>query len=537
MSRMTSPSSIDAAGDLESPAVEPAARVDALAEHVRLELNRHALDWEDLQQALRYQSARTGVSEAAHDRILTAAETVVRDHSVPDDPDAFRAFVGEIEPLLGVEIDVSALDRPYMRALKKLSNVVAVVLFVFVTYLLIGSFIADKRFGKLGVFLVLLVLLAAVEALHISVTLLRLKDLNAVRDKFPRTFAAHKIFRHEHGTERFLAGRQLFVITIVFFSAPLASFAQVPIAPGAERLPSIVRWLFLEKGMAGAFTLLWFAQLTPQFFANRRPVHFMNNLAISKLFSAALFVEAIGVTKPGGWIAERVPPEPTIPVSAEERYRQAVEEIDGNGAIGVKKVWSISERAAAKLSCDVSYRFTRSGVPATHDESITVAGSVAGLKGRAELLATDGTPRELHASGPTLERRDDGIASVAQTAQPRYGPFQEGDVLKLHTELDFARAAGLDRVSITEPTQYLLVRIELGGHPQTIRGARVQGYDIGEDPTADVMTGNKRPRPMVDEDLQLMWKGDGTPCFEYAVWYPPLNTHYFVAWDADYTLN
>ena len=43
---------------------------DALAAHVRLELERHGLEWEDIEQALRYQSARTGVSEASHDRVM-----------------------------------------------------------------------------------------------------------------------------------------------------------------------------------------------------------------------------------------------------------------------------------------------------------------------------------------------------------------------------------------------------------------------------------------------------------------------------------
>ena len=61
----------------------------------------------------------------------------------------------------------------------------------------------DKGFRAVGLFLFLLVLLAAVEALHISVPLAAVKDLNAVRDKFPRTFAAHRIFRHERGTGRF----------------------------------------------------------------------------------------------------------------------------------------------------------------------------------------------------------------------------------------------------------------------------------------------------------------------------------------------
>jgi hypothetical protein len=510
---------------------------EALAAHVRLELDRHGLGWDDLQQALRYQAARTGISEVTQTRVMNAAEAVVRDRRLPDDPDAFRAFVRELEPLLGVEIDTSALDPRYMQLVKKLPRVVGVVLFAFVTYVLFGSLIADSAKGApaIGKFLFLLLLLAAVEALHISVTLLRLKDLNAVRGKFPRTFSAHRIFRHEHGTERFLAGRQLFVIMTVFFAAPLTSFKPgADVAPGVDALPHQFRELFLENGIAGALFLLWFAQLTPQFFANRRPMHFMNNWIISKLFQAALFIEAIGVTRPGGWIAEHVRAEPTIPVSAEERYRQAVEEIEGTGAIGVKKVWSISERAAAKLTCDVSYQFARSGIPATRDESIAIAGSVSGLTGGARLLADDGTDRELQAVGPTLERREDGVASVAHTAQPRYGPFQEGDVLMLHTELDFGSAAGLDRVSITEPTQYLLVRVELGGDPETIRGARVQGYEIGDAPTADVMTGK---RPILDKDLELMWNDDGTPCFEFTQWYPELNTHYFVTWEADYALN
>ena len=474
--------------------------------------------------------------------MLRAAEAVVRDGGVPDDPDDFRALVHEVESLLSVEIDASALDRPLTRAVKILPKIVAVVLFAVTAYVLIGGLVSGeselaKGNGALAIalFALLLGLLAAVEALHISVTLLRLKDLNAIRDEYPRTYGSHEIFRHEHGTERFLAGRQLFVIITVFFAAYLTSFPTMTTLPGTSwAFPSWFTWLFLKRGIAGALFLLWFGQLTPQFFANRRPIHFMNNWAISKLFAAALFMESLGVTKPGGWLAQRVPAEPAIPVSAEERYRQAVEEIDGTGTVGVKKVWSISERAAAKLSCDVSYQFAMSGVPATHDESITVAGSVSGLKGDAKLLAKDGTARELYAPGPTLERREDGLASIAQTAQPRYGPFETGDVLMLHTELEFARAAGLDRVSITEPTQYLLVRVELGGDPKTIRGARVQGYKIGEAPSADVMTGK---RPIIDQDLELMRNGDGTPCFEFTLWYPELNSHYFVAWEADYAMN
>ena len=522
-------------------APEPDSRAEALAARVRLELERHGLEWDDLPQALRYECLRAGVPQASYERMLRAAETLVRDGGVPDDPDGFRALIDAVESLLSVEIDASALDRPLIRAVKTVPKIVAGVLFAVTAYVLIGGLVSgESELAKngalaLALFAFLLVLLAAVEALHISVTLLRLKDLNAIRDEYPRTYAAHEIFRHELGTERFLAGRQLFVITVVFFAAYLTSFPDMKTYPGTDwTIFYPLRWLFLKRGIAGALFLLWFGQLTPQFFANRRPIHFMNNWAISKLFSAALFMESLGVTRPGGWLARRVPAEPAIPVSAEERYRQAVEEIDGTGAIGVKKVWSISERAAAKLSCDVSYQFATSGVPATHDESIAVAGSVSEFEGRRQAVGVrrDG-PGALR-PGPALERGEDGLASISQTAQPRYGPFQKGDVLMLHTELEFARAAGLDRVSITEPTQYLLVRVELGGKPETIRGARVQGFEIGDAPTADVMTGK---RPILDQDLELMWNSDGTPCFEFTQWYPELNSHYFVTWEADYAMS
>lgn len=517
-------------------------RIAAVVADVRQVLARHDLEWDDFPQAFRYHATHTGLSEDRHTRAMRAAEAVVRDGRPPDDLEDFRILIHEVNDLLNVEMDGSALDPGLTRALKVGAKVVSWVLFAIISYVLIGGLVTgqsallrDQGWLALALFVFLLGLLAAVEALHISVTLLRLADLNAVRDEYPRTFRTHEIFRHELGTERFLAGRQLFVIMTVFFAAQLTSFPDMTTIPGTSfEVGPFVKSVFLEKGIAGALFVLWFGQLTPQFYANRRPKHFMNNWVISKLFAAALFMESIGVTKPGGWLAARVPAEAPVPVSAEERYRQAVEEIDGTGMVGVKKIWTISEGAAAKLSCDLSYRFETNGVQATHDESISVAGSISGMTGEATLLGDDGTPRELHAPGPTLARKDDGSALIEQTAQPRLGPFQKGDVLVLHTELDFPRASGLDRVSITEPTQYLLLRVELGGDPKLIRGARVQGFKIGDAPTADVMEGR---RPILDEDLELTRTEDGTPCFEFTLWYPEMNSHYFMAWEADYAMN
>ncbi len=58
--------------------------------------------------------------------------------------------------------------------------------------------------------------------------ILRLKDLDASRETYRRTFRLHQIFRTERGAERFLAGRQFLVITIVFLIAQLTSFHEAP---------------------------------------------------------------------------------------------------------------------------------------------------------------------------------------------------------------------------------------------------------------------------------------------------------------------
>jgi hypothetical protein len=72
--------------------------------------------------------------------------------------------------------------------------------------------------------------------------------------------------------------------------------------------------------MAGALIALWSAQLAPQFAANRIPVGFMNVRPVGGLFRIALTAEAIGLTRPGSWLAAAVRPEPQIPGSL-LRYR------------------------------------------------------------------------------------------------------------------------------------------------------------------------------------------------------------------------
>jgi hypothetical protein len=123
--------------------------------------------------------------------------------------------------------------------------------------------------------------------------------------------------------------------------------------------------------MAGALIALWFAQLAPQFAANRIPVGFMNVRPVGWLFRIALTAEAIGLTRPGSWLAAAVRPEPQIPGSSKERYVQAVDQYSGLGMTIVSKDWRLGpDTNTLDYSCSAS--IAAHGVAKIVDKGILV---------------------------------------------------------------------------------------------------------------------------------------------------------------------
>ena len=95
--------------------------------------------------------------------------------------------------------------------------------------------------------------------------ILRLKDVDASRETHPRTFRLHQIFRTERGAERFLAGRQFLVITIVFLIAQLTSFHDVLTFPLTDvTIPPLLKPVISDFSLDlewSALIALWIAQL------------------------------------------------------------------------------------------------------------------------------------------------------------------------------------------------------------------------------------------------------------------------------------
>ena len=199
-----------------------------------------------------------------------------------------------------------------------------------------SALFGEQRVMALFTLALLLLVLGVFEGLQISVALLRFKDIETFDAVYPRAAQLHRWFRTESGTRRFLAGRQFFVVFVVFFIARTTSFPDLRHLPLlGTPLPSSFEALWFglfDLGLAGALLVLWVAQLAPQFGANREPLAFLELPGMGPALRASFVVDETGVTLPGFWFSSWVPERRRIPNSRSERYRLAREEGIGAAA-------------------------------------------------------------------------------------------------------------------------------------------------------------------------------------------------------------
>lgn len=143
-----------------------------------------------------------------------------------------------------------------------------------------------------GIFVFCVTLLGMLEGLQIAI--LELERAN--REKFRhmnRAYFNHKLATRHNGlnVQRFLVGRQFFVVFVVFLSAQITTYSTLP-------LP-IPKWLFIfiiETGLPGVLVVLSFGQLMPQLVAATHPITFMDLRGSWIVIKIALMFEAMGIT-------------------------------------------------------------------------------------------------------------------------------------------------------------------------------------------------------------------------------------------------
>lgn len=455
-----------------------------LVNDINEKLEFHGLSWEDICLCL----YRITVTKKPHKgdnvdskRLIDAARTVIVDREIPKDFVAFKCLSQNLIDLLKIELPIDILDSNFTRFLKGLRFLFSSSLLIFVCYIVLGGLFGEKSnliqeinpLKSFTIFIVLVIILASFEGLQIAVTVLRMKDVERLRKKYPRGYLLHRKFRYAEETNKFLAGRQLFVIVVVFFAAQLTSFPEMttwPIinVPFPQWMTPWFQNIFLKLGILGAFLVLWTGQLAPQFVANKDPLRFINLFGVNVVYKLAMLVESMGLTKPGSWLAKKISVLERIPPSLQERYQDEIESIKGYGTVGIKKIWHM-RRNEATLNFQNAVIFTKKSFHSLEDNSLLLKSeNLSKSDFKCALIHAPNSPldRAVEEDRPRDEPLGNGWKRIIRKFEHTRGPYRSGDVLLINAEIAYDIAPGCDQIAVLQPSKYILFRVKFIDDPQ-----------------------------------------------------------------------
>lgn len=499
-----------------------------LAADIQRQSVLHGLRWEDVKaKILGRCSDETGLIEPTPDftRILEVGQQIFETGTCPSDLWAVRKFLVILKDF-DIETDASLIAGKLVRFGAIVRDCFALCLMALVGYLVIGGVLTTggNALARLAGLAVLLAVLAAVEGLHTCVTMLKLKNLSALRATYPRAFQIHRLFKSDAGVKRFLAGRQLFVIAIVFFVAQMTTFAKLDAFPGTHtKIPELIRVPLVGWGLAGALFVLWVGQLAPQFYAARHPVRFLNLPGMDVLFHAALLLEAIGFARTGDWLIALARGSQAIPPSPEEVFAFAAAE-RGFGALTVRNTVAVAPEA---IQSDYEAVYLISGQPLTSflERGVIHRQPCRTSHSDANLISTrDGeTHRIARVFEVDEDKLDDGSKRAIQTVSCNAGYFASDDVVSVAVKSDYDALSSCC-LDVLVPTKRLTAKIVFEGAPHIFNCTLQLFEDTG---TEGYIQKLSVPLPTrVDEQGRLSFSLD-----EH---FPRQGNRYLITWTVQY---
>ena len=142
----------------------------------------------------------------------------------------------------------------------------------------------------------MLFLLGIVEGLQIALVELKRQHPDTYRYSHPRAHHLGQLASLGDNVERFLMGRQVFVVLLVYFSAKLTTIHLTDEDDFLFPAPHWFRSIFLETGILACVIVVIIAQLMPQIVAAQFPVHFLEFLIMRPAYYTCVLVEATGLT-------------------------------------------------------------------------------------------------------------------------------------------------------------------------------------------------------------------------------------------------
>lgn len=424
-----------------------------------------------------------GADNAYLESLIETGEMVLANSSEIS-PRHLRNFILELNEALNIAIATEQLDPGWISMARKVRAGGSLGLFVCVSYLVLGGIWSGdsnlaSELGRWTIYMVLaffILVLGILEGTQLSVTILKLKDLEPVKSRFPRAYRLHKIFKTDAGTKKYLAGRQLMVIMIVFCIAQLTSFPTIKDWPlTSEPLPEFFQpWIhlvFFKLGILGAIFVLWFGQLIPQFLATSNPQKFLNWPGLGLVLKAAWWSESLGITQPVDWLTRNADSGETIPPSNKEVFFETSQNFGYAILSLVKTIIIKANRTTATTESHIQV------LAPNHD--LLIDNSITFVKGDL-IEGSDKTSCTLIRQGKALESNnlrvsiDDkcdaqsGGHTRTIEVKLREGNFQPDDILRIVNTMELQSCERAD-ITVESPTRYTHFHVEIHGKPSEVR--------------------------------------------------------------------
>lgn len=194
-------------------------------------------------------------------------------------------------------------------------------------FVIYGILIGQHRLGLpttvhfvlLGMAIAFLAYFESGQVAIVNLSSIEPKQSKKIESTHPRAYEVYSVISNPGVVERYLMGRQLCVIGIVFFISQLTTFHTLP-----PVLPDVLENLLIRTGLPGKYTLrvtshfvnctiiagvmitLTIGQLFPQLMADEYTIRFLNMRGTLLFVKIASVFESIGIFTHFSWITSHV---------------------------------------------------------------------------------------------------------------------------------------------------------------------------------------------------------------------------------------
>ena len=137
-----------------------------------------------------------------------------------------------------------------------------------------------------------IILLGYLEGLQVAILETEHKQSDDFKESYKRGYVNHKMVTYKKNVQRFLIGRQFFVVFVVFMNAKISTFEDYEL----EFMPDWFNVFLRETNMPAVLITLIIGQLFPQLVASTHSMYLMNFPLAYYVIKLCLYFEKLRIT-------------------------------------------------------------------------------------------------------------------------------------------------------------------------------------------------------------------------------------------------